>query len=40
MNHKYSLYISGVKLMFTMDHISIMAALLKGQKHFINSSNI
>jgi len=25
----------GVKLVFTVGHISIMAALLKGRKHFI-----
>jgi len=26
--------------MFPVGHTSIMAALLKGRKHFINSSNI
>ncbi|TNN30318.1 hypothetical protein EYF80_059531 [Liparis tanakae] len=30
----------GVTLFFTVGHISIVAALLKGRKHFINSSNI
>jgi len=30
----------GVKLMFTVGHISIMVALLKGQIHFINASKI
>jgi len=30
----------GVKLFFTVGRISIMAAFLKGRKHFVNSSNI
>jgi len=30
----------GVTLMFTVGQISVMAALLKGREHLINSSNI
>jgi len=35
-----TLYSRGVKLMLTVGHITIMAALLKGRKHFRNSSNV
>jgi len=34
------LYDSGVELMFTAGQFSIMAALLKGRKHFINTLNM